>query len=140
MHRLLERQLIRARADSRDGETDLAMLLNLIDAAYVDFDRQRRVLAHTHEIMRDEYLRINAGLSRLRDAITQMGAGFAIWDNDDQLVLCNGLLREIMPENAELFRPGVTFAECIANMGSICVFDGGEPPREWVAERLLRHR
>jgi len=140
MHRMLERQLIRARADSPDGETDLETLLSLVDAAYVEFDRQRRILAHTHEIMREEYLRINAGLSRLRDAITQMGAGFAIWDSDDQLVLCNGLLREIMPENAELLRPGITFAECIANVGSVYVFGGDEPPREWVAERLLRHR
>ena len=140
MHRMLERQLIRARADTPDGETDLETLLSLVDAAYVEFDRQRRVLAHTHEIMRDEYLRINAGLSRLRDAITQMGAGFAIWGSDDQLVLCNELLREIVPENAELFRPGVTFTECIANVGSICAFGGDEPPREWVAERLRRHR
>ena len=140
MHRLLERQLIRARADSPDGETDLETLLGLVDAAYVEFDRQRRVLAHTHEIMRDEYLRINASLSRLRDAITQMGAGFAIWGSDDRLVLCNELLREIVPENADLFRPGVTFTECIANVGSICVFGGDEPPREWVAERLRRHR
>ncbi|MDE2513087.1 MAG: hypothetical protein KGL22_03195, partial [Alphaproteobacteria bacterium] len=83
MHRLLERQLNRARRDTPDGETDLETLLALVDAAYLQFDRQRRVLAHTHEIMRDEYGLMNAGLSRLRDAITQMGAGFAIWDSND---------------------------------------------------------
>jgi len=141
MHRLLERQLIRARANTSDGEADLETLLRLVDAAYVDFDRQRRILAHTHEIMREEYLRINAGLSRLRDAITQMGAGFAIWDSDDKLVLCNELLREILPENAELLRPGVTFAECIVQMGQYCnAFGGDGPVRDWVTERIARHR
>jgi len=141
MHRMLERQLTRARADSADGETDLETLLSLVDAAYVEFDRQRRVLAHTHEIMREEYLRINAGLSRLRDAITQMGAGFAIWDSDDHLVLCNGLLREILPETAELLRPGVKFADCIVQMGPhFGAFDGNQPARDWVTEWLVRHR
>src|SRR5487761_1237484 len=141
MHRMLERQLTRARDDSPDGETDLETLLSLVDAAYVEFDRQRRVLAHTHEIMRDEYGRINAGLSRLRDAITQMGAGFAIWDSDDQLVLCNALLREILPETAELLRPGVAFTDCIVQMGPhFGAFGGDEPPRDWVTERLARHR
>ena len=140
MHRMLERQLIRARADSPDGEADLETLLSLVDAAYIEFDRQRRILAHTHEIMREEYGRINAGLSRLRDAITQMGAGFAIWDSEDRLVLCNGLLREIIPENADLFRPGVTFTECIVHVGSLCAFGDDKPPRGWIDERLVRHR
>ncbi|MGH6977203.1 MAG: histidine kinase dimerization/phospho-acceptor domain-containing protein, partial [Stellaceae bacterium] len=141
MHRLLERQLIRARPDSPDGAVDLEALLSLVDAAYVEFDRQRRVLAHTHDIMREEYLRINAGLSRLRDAITQMGAGFAIWDSDDRLVLCNALLREILPESAELLRPGVRFTECIVQMGPhFGAFGGDERHHDWVTERLARHR
>ena len=140
MHRLLERQLNRARRDTPDGETDLETLLALVDAAYLQFDRQRRVLAHTHEIMRDEYGLMNAGLSRLRDAITQMGAGFAIWDSNDQLVLCNALLREILPENAELLRPGAKFTDCIVHMGPhFGAFGGDEPPRDWVTERLARH-
>jgi len=141
MHRMLERQLIRARADSPDGAVDLETLLDLVDAAYIEFDRQRRVLAHTHEIMRDEYLRINAGLSRLRDAITQMGAGFAIWDSNDQLVLCNGILREILPETGDLLRPGATFADCIAHMAPH--IDSGGPARssrDWLDDRLRRHR
>jgi len=141
VHRLLERQLKQARRDSPDGSTDLEMLLRLVDAAYVEFDRQRRVLAHAHEIMHEEYGLINAGLSRLRDAITQMGAGFAIWDSADRLVLCNARLREILPQNAELLRPGVAFADCVAHMapqlGSV---GGNAPPRDWVAERVARHR
>ncbi|MGH6990355.1 MAG: sensor histidine kinase, partial [Stellaceae bacterium] len=88
-----------------------------------------------------EYLRINAGLSRLRDAITQIGAGFAIWDSDDRLVLCNTLLREILPEAGEVLRPGATFTECIVHMGPhVATFGGDEPPRGWITERVARHR
>jgi len=141
MHRLLERQLARARRDTPDGETDLETLLALVDAAYLEFDRQRRVLAHTQEIMRDEYGLINAGLSRLRDAITQMGAGFAIWDSNDRLVLCNALLREILPQNAELLRPGVAFADCIVNMAPhFGSFGGAEKVNDWVTKRVALHR
>jgi len=141
MHRLLERQVNRARRNSPDGEIDLETLLGLVDAAYLEFDRQRRVLAHTHEIMREEFGLINAGLSRLRDAITQMGAGFAIWDSNDRLVMCNELLREILPETAELLRPGVTFTECIVRMAPhFGSFGADGPVHDWVTERLARHR
>jgi signal transduction histidine kinase len=141
MHRLLERQLQQARRGTAEGGTDFETLVGLVDSAYLEFDRQRRVLAHTHEIMRDEYGRINAGLSRLRDAVTQMGAGFAIWDIDDRLALCNARLREILPQNAERLRPGVAFAECVANMPPrFDSLDGHVAPRDWVAERIARHR
>lgn len=141
MHRLLERQLKQAQGNAAGGGPDFEILLGLVDAAYVEFDRQRRALAHAHEIMREEYGRINAGLSRLRDAITQMGAGFAIWDDTDKLALCNARLREILPQNAALLWPGVAFVDCIAHMAP--QFDslaGKAAPGDWIAERVARHR
>ena len=80
MHRLLLRQLKKARGGREGGAVDLDTLLTLVDGAYGEFERQHRVLGHTHNVMREEHGQLNARLSRLRDGISQMGAGFSIWD------------------------------------------------------------
>jgi signal transduction histidine kinase len=51
MHKLLQRQLRQA---NQDGETDVDLLIQLVDAAYVEVDRERRYTAHAHQVMRDE--------------------------------------------------------------------------------------
>src|SRR5579862_4260813 len=54
MHKMLQRQLKQARQASAPGELDVELLLQLIDAAYDEFDRERRYTAHAHQVMRDE--------------------------------------------------------------------------------------
>src|SRR5258707_9958386 len=51
MHKLLQRQLRQAR---QTGEIDIDLLIQLVDAAYVEVDRERRYTAHAHQVMRDE--------------------------------------------------------------------------------------
>ena len=55
MHKLLQRQLRQAQQASSDGSVDLDKLLNLVDAAYGEVDRERRFTAHAHTVLRDEY-------------------------------------------------------------------------------------
>src|ERR1700742_4952882 len=55
MHKLLQRQLRQAQRASPDGSVDLDTLLNLVDAAYSEIDRERRFTAHAHTVLRDEY-------------------------------------------------------------------------------------
>src|SRR5579862_5305342 len=54
MHKILQRQLKQARQASATGELDVELLLQLIDAAYAEVDRERRYTAHAHQVMRDE--------------------------------------------------------------------------------------
>jgi signal transduction histidine kinase len=56
MHKLLQRQLRQARQASTTGEMNLDALLELIDAAYFEVDRERRYTAHAHQVMRDEQM------------------------------------------------------------------------------------
>jgi signal transduction histidine kinase len=51
MHKLLHRQLRQSR---ENGELDTAVLLELVDAAYHEIDRERRFTAHAYQVMRDE--------------------------------------------------------------------------------------
>ena len=74
-------------------------------------------------MMLEEHGALNARLSRLRDAVSQMGAGFAIWDADDRLSLCNERLRELLPHVADLLRPGIGFADPEALLSGV----EGEP-------------
>ena len=54
MHKMLQRQVKQARQASATGELDVELLLQLVDAAYAEVDRERRYTAHAHQVMRDE--------------------------------------------------------------------------------------
>ncbi len=141
MHKLLERQLKKARRGTEGGAVELDVLLDLVDAAYGEFDRQRCVLTHTHNVMREEHGQLNARLSRLRDGISQMGAGFSIWDSEDRLVLCNKRLQEILSHIAGDIQPGVAFADLVRRATPfIYSMSESKGSDAWVAARVERHR
>src|ERR1051325_1770209 len=54
MHKMLQRQLKQARQAGADGEIDVDLLIQLVDAAYAEVDRERRYTTHAHQVMRDE--------------------------------------------------------------------------------------
>jgi adenylate cyclase len=79
---------------------------------------------------------------RLFDAIESISEGFALYDADDQLVLCNSRYRELLYTGLEMdFRTGMTFESIVrraAELGHIKDAEGRV--EEWVAQRLIRHR
>lgn len=79
--------------------------------------------------------------ARLQDALDVLPDGFALYDADDRLVVCNRKYREIYAESAPHILPGRTF-EDLLRYG---IAHGQYPDaigREeaWLAERLHRHR
>ncbi|MGH6943309.1 MAG: PAS domain-containing protein, partial [Geminicoccaceae bacterium] len=84
---------------------------------------------------------LKASQQRLVDALESLWEGFALYDADDRLVLCNSRFRELYPGMADIVQPGVTFAhilERVAERG--IVVDAAEQPREWIKRRLAQHR
>src|SRR5690606_33228767 len=79
---------------------------------------------------------------RLFDAIESISEGFALYDADDQLVLCNSRYRELLYTGLEMdFRTGMNFESIVrraAELGHIKDAEGRV--EEWVAQRLIRHR
>lgn len=79
---------------------------------------------------------------RLVDAIESISEGFALYDADDRLVLCNSRYREIMyPGIADVVMPGTPFEAVIrgaAARGLVADAKGRE--EDWIAARLLQHR
>jgi adenylate cyclase len=79
---------------------------------------------------------------RLVDAIESISEGFALYDADDRLVLCNSRYRELLyPGIADVMEPGTPFETIIrraAERGLVASAKGRV--EEWVAERLASHR
>ena len=77
----------------------------------------------------------------LQGSIEALDDAFALFDDQDKLVLCNQRYRDIYPLNAELIQPGTTFEAIIragAERGQYQQALGRESA--WVAERLAIHR
>lgn len=77
---------------------------------------------------------------QLADAIEVIDDGFALYGNDDRLVMCNSKYKAFYGASAHLMHPGKTFEEIIrggvAN-GQYADAVGNE--EAWIEERLRRH-
>jgi adenylate cyclase len=79
---------------------------------------------------------------RLIDAIESISEGFALYDVEDRLVLCNSRYREILyPGIADAVVPGARFETIIrkAVQGGL-IEDAKGCEEQWIAERLAAHR
>ncbi|WP_448187348.1 NahK/ErcS family hybrid sensor histidine kinase/response regulator [Azospirillum sp. sgz301742] len=79
--------------------------------------------------------------TRLSEAIESVNEGFALFDGDDRLVLCNRKYLSFWPAVAENIRPGMRFSEIAELVAS--THAAGEPcqPADvWLAQRLGQHR
>ena len=76
----------------------------------------------------------------LRDALDSMSEGFAIYDRDDCLVLCNETYRRLYPSCAHLMNPGVAYETLVrANLASGYFPAAAGREEEWVADALRIH-
>lgn len=73
---------------------------------------------------------------RLSDAIESLVDGFALFDHDDRLVICNSRYRELNPLSADLLVPGISWMEFVrtgAERGQYLEAKGRI--EQWLAER-----
>lgn len=108
---------------------------------------EQRVAARTNELRIEKDRAENAeqqlaqAQAQLIDAIETMPEGFVFYDAADRLILCNSRYREVYPESADLFVPGVPF-EVVLRTG----IARGQYPQaigreeDWLATRLAAHR
>jgi two-component system, sensor histidine kinase len=78
---------------------------------------------------------------RLRDAIESINEGFAIFDAQDRLVLCNRTYLSLWPAIAGQIVPGIRYEELLTLIGqhesSLLT---SVAPKRWMSERLRRRR
>jgi diguanylate cyclase (GGDEF)-like protein len=93
----------------------------------------------TEEVRQREAQR--AALRLLDDAVNALPDGFALFDADDRLVLCNQRYREIYPESALAMQPGATFEAIVRHgLDRGQYLEAGSDREAWMTERLRRHR
>ncbi|MCO5354265.1 sensor domain-containing diguanylate cyclase [Acidovorax kalamii] len=77
----------------------------------------------------------------LQDAVESLPEGFALFDADDRLVVCNTQYRRLYPISAPVIVPGSTFEQIArygAERGQYLDAVGNE--EKWVAQRVADHR
>jgi signal transduction histidine kinase/HAMP domain-containing protein len=105
--------------------------------------RALTVFRDTAVEIEDQGLReIAQARQRLIDAIESISEGFALYDRDDRLVLCNSRYRDLLyPGMADVMAPGTPFETIIRRAAERGLVDEAKGRvEEWVAERLARHR
>ena len=78
---------------------------------------------------------------RLIDAIEAIPEGFALFDAEDRLVICNNAYLETYATTADQIRPGVRFEDLLRfglMRGQYSAAEGRE--EEWLQARLAQHR
>ncbi|HET6521520.1 MAG TPA: PAS-domain containing protein, partial [Geminicoccaceae bacterium] len=77
---------------------------------------------------------------RLVDALESISEGFALYDADDRLVLCNGRYRALYPGVADVMAPGTRFEDVVRTVAARGVVAGvRDRADDWIALRLARH-
>ena len=104
-------------------------------------------MARTLELFRDSILermklsaQSEAQRRMIETAIETISDGFALFDPDDRLVLCNSRFRQLYPILDDVAQPGIPFSSIVKFGVERGVIDTqGQTPETWIAERLRRH-
>jgi PAS domain S-box-containing protein len=101
MHKLLERQLKKALRSSADNKVDYDILLDMVNATYEEFDRERRLTDRSMELVSKELLKLNRKIREQNEARVQ-----AIMDNViDGIVTVNenSIIESFNPSAEQIF-------------------------------------
>ncbi|KAA0124710.1 hybrid sensor histidine kinase/response regulator [Methylobacterium sp. P1-11] len=78
---------------------------------------------------------------KLIEAIESSSEGFALFDPDERLVLCNRHFQDFHPGLAAIIAPGVTFEAIARAVVETCIVRAaGMTVEAWLAERLAHYR
>ncbi|ODU20003.1 MAG: hybrid sensor histidine kinase/response regulator [Sphingomonas sp. SCN 67-18] len=115
-------------------------LENKVRARTLELERALSELAVSNAALAAAKETVDEAQRRLRDAIESINEGFAIFDGNDRLVLCNQTYLSLWPAIADRIRPGVSFDE-IAEMivDDRTTLGAMVAPDRWVSERLAQH-
>lgn len=78
---------------------------------------------------------------RLQDAVEAIGEGFALWDANDRLVLCNGRYHDFWRGLGDKVQPGVAYETLLREVVRLgLIKQANDDPEAWLTEYIQRHR
>jgi diguanylate cyclase (GGDEF)-like protein/PAS domain S-box-containing protein len=135
MHRLLARQMERARRST--GDVDLARLVALVETSYTEIDRDRQ---RTDRAIEEMIREVNIVQSRLRNAFEAIPEGLVLFDSNDRYVIWNRHYEMHNPHLAGRLRVGMPYGEALDIGLAARAYLAAEGREEaWRKERLERH-
>ena len=94
----------------------------------------------TEKALRESEERAVTAHRRLAQAVESISEAFALWDNEDRLVICNRRYREFYSAFQDLVVPGVGFEDVVRGaVGRGAIVEARGREEEWVRERLAEH-
>jgi adenylate cyclase len=79
--------------------------------------------------------------TQLSEAIEASSEGFALYDGDDRLVICNNRFREMNAGIDLEIKPGMQYEAILGSAAQVGIIPGAlENGQAWLTERLERHR
>jgi signal transduction histidine kinase/DNA-binding response OmpR family regulator/PAS domain-containing protein len=146
VHRLLRRQLRKYLGVDDDVPDPLRRFIAAVDAAYADFDSDRAMLERSLELsskeLSDVHDRAMKAHQRFIDAIESTSEGFAFFDAEDRLELCNTRYKELLYSGTDIrIASGIKFEAIIRRaVARGFIHEAGDDPESYVQKRLARHR
>ncbi len=83
-----------------------------------------------------------AARSDLANAIETIQEGFALFNPDEKLVMCNSRFGMHMPDIRDALKPGLSFTEYVTRVSAsqFLSLPDSERPEDWLKRRLTRHK
>ena len=109
--------------------------------ANTDLAGAQASLETNNRMLRATQAELKRARQQLIDGLEGSSDGFALYDAEDRLVVCNSRYRELFGLHPDLLRPGTPFVDILrahVSAGRVAAAVGRED--EWIAERLAQHR
>ena len=116
-----------------------ALLEDQVRERTVDLERALDLLNDSNARLAEANRATEAARQNLANAIQE---GFALFDADDVLVLCNSRFGMHMLDIREALKPGLTFAHYVDHVSRsrYLALPDGERPEDWAVQRQRRHQ
>ncbi|AGT07268.1 hybrid sensor histidine kinase/response regulator [Paracoccus aminophilus] len=118
-----------------------AMLEDQVRARTQDLERALDLLNTTNTRLAAANRETEAARQNLAAAIETVQEGFALFDPDDVMVMCNSRFNALLPDILDRLRPGLGFDAYLelAASSAHLVMPEGMSPADWVQMRRKRH-
>lgn len=107
-----------------------------------DLERALDLLNESNAALTHANRETEAARSNLANAIETVQEGFALFNSQEEMVMCNSRFGMHMPDIRKHLRPGLKFSGYVDIVSQSRFLDlpRKECPKEWAAKRLERHR
>ncbi|MCF8486706.1 MAG: PAS-domain containing protein [Rhodobacteraceae bacterium] len=119
-----------------------AMLEDQVRDRTRDLERALDLLNTSNASLAEANTRAEAARNNLANAIETVQEGFALFDPDERLVLCNSRFGMHMRDILGALKPGLSFEHYVraVSRSRYLTLPEGERPEEWAVRRMRRHQ